>query len=172
MFSSDNGYTHGEHRIAFNKSVIYEPSIRVPLYVAGPGFPERAEVSTPVMFPDLAPTFLRLAGTNAGLTMDSTGLQEWLDRPDVDHAVRIGSGIDTATEAQFDGVRTGRWVYAEYPATDERELYDLAQDPHELTNLAGSSTHSQTEDRLRSLFLSLRDCAGTACDVSVPESLA
>ncbi len=66
VFASDNGYTHGEHRIAFNKSVIYEPSIKVPLYVAGPGFPEGAEVSTPVTFPDLAPTFLRLAGARAG----------------------------------------------------------------------------------------------------------
>ena len=47
VFTSDNGYTHGEHRIAFSKSVIYEPSIRVPFYVAGPGFPEGAGVSTP-----------------------------------------------------------------------------------------------------------------------------
>ncbi len=171
VFASDNGYTHGEHRIAFNKSVVYEPSIRVPLYVAGPGFAERAEVSTPVMFPDLAPTFLRLAGTRAGLTMDGTGLQEWLDRSEVDRAVRIASGIDTATEAQFDGVRTGRWVYAEFPATGERELYDLAEDPNELTNLAGSSTHTEVEAQLRSLYLSLRSCVGGACTVPVPASL-
>ena len=104
--------------------------------------------------------------------MDGTGLQEWLEKSDVDRAVRIASGIDTAAEAQFDGVRTGRWVYAEFPVTGERELYDLAEDPNELTNLAGSSTHTQVEARLRSLFLSLRDCVGTACAVPVPKSLA
>ncbi len=71
--------------------------------------------------------------------MDGTGLQEWLEKSDVDRPVRIASGIDTAAEAQFDGVRTGRWVYAEFPVTGERELYDLAEDPNELTNLAGSS---------------------------------
>ena len=60
VFASDNGYTHGEHR-RVPEDVIYEPSIKVPLFVA-PGFPGGAVVRTPVMFPDLAPAFLRLAG--------------------------------------------------------------------------------------------------------------
>ena len=62
-------------------------------------------------------------------------------------------------------------MYAEYPATGERELYDLVKDPYELVNLAGSSTHTQVEAQLRSLYLSLRGCAGAACNVPVPATL-
>ena len=172
VFTSDNGYTHGEHRIAFRKSVIYEPSIRVPFYAAGPGFPKGARVITPVMFPDVAPTFLRLAGGKSGRTMDGTGLQEWLVRRDVDRPILIGSGIDTAANAQFEGVRTHRWVYAEYPATNERELYDLVKDPYELVNLAGSPSYAAIQTQLRNLFLSLQGCVGAACNVPVPAGLA
>jgi arylsulfatase A-like enzyme len=171
VFSSDNGYTHGEHRIAFNKSVIYEPSIKVPLYVAGPGFPEGEQVRTPVMFPDLTPTFLRLAGARGGLTMDGTGLQDWLVESDVDRPVLIASGTDAPRVAQFEGIRTRRWVYAEYAATGERELYDLANDPSELVNLAGSAGHAAVESELRDLFLALRQCGGAACNRPVPVSL-
>jgi arylsulfatase A-like enzyme len=172
VFSSDNGYTHGEHRIAFRKSVIYEPSIKVPLFVAGPGFPRGVSVRTPVMFPDLAPAFLRLAGAPAGLTMDGTALQTWVARPDVDRVVLIGSGIDTIAEARFEGIRTRRWVYAEYPATSERELYDLSADPSQLVNRAGSPAYATVQAQLRNLFVSLRGCVGAACNVAVPAALA
>jgi arylsulfatase A-like enzyme len=172
VFASDNGYTHGEHRIAFRKGVIYEPSLKVPLFVSGPGFPRGATVRTPVMFPDVAPAFLRLAGARAGLTVDGTSLQTWVARPDVDRVVLIGSGIDTIAEAQFVGIRTRRWVYAEYPATNERELYDLSTDPNQLVNRAGSPAYGAVQGQLRSLFLSLRGCVGAACNVAVPPALA
>ncbi len=42
LFTSDNGYLHGEHRMPSEKVVPYEESIRVPLLVRGPGFPAGA----------------------------------------------------------------------------------------------------------------------------------
>ncbi len=39
IFTSDNGFFHGEHRIAQGKNLPYEPAIRVPLVVRGPGVP-------------------------------------------------------------------------------------------------------------------------------------
>ena len=46
IFASDNGNMHGEHRIPFGKGDVYEQSIKVPLAVAGPGFPA-GRVSAP-----------------------------------------------------------------------------------------------------------------------------
>ena len=63
VFTSDNGYAQGEHRFPSGKSVVYEPSIRVPFFVTGPGFPSGATVRSPITFADVAPTFARLAGT-------------------------------------------------------------------------------------------------------------
>ena len=39
VFTSDNGFFHGEHRIPSGKQHIYEESIRVPLAMRGPGIP-------------------------------------------------------------------------------------------------------------------------------------
>ena len=39
IYTSDNGYFHGEHRIPKDKQHIYEESIRVPLQMRGPGIP-------------------------------------------------------------------------------------------------------------------------------------
>ena len=39
IYTSDNGYFHGEHRIPGDKHALYEESIRVPLLMRGPGVP-------------------------------------------------------------------------------------------------------------------------------------
>ncbi|MGH2955157.1 MAG: sulfatase family protein, partial [Solirubrobacterales bacterium] len=39
IFTSDNGMFHGEHRLPFGKTLLYEESIRVPLMIRGPGIP-------------------------------------------------------------------------------------------------------------------------------------
>ena len=39
IYTSDNGYFHGEHRIPADKTHVYEESIRVPLQIRGPGIP-------------------------------------------------------------------------------------------------------------------------------------
>ena len=59
MFTSDNGYFLGEHRKRMGKKLPYEPSIRVPLVLAGPGVPQAA--FDPVKTPDLTATILDLA---------------------------------------------------------------------------------------------------------------
>src|SRR5262249_50764653 len=56
MFTSDNGFFHGEHRVPQGKVRLYEPSIRVPLEIAGPGVPHGIHRTQPVTNADLAPT--------------------------------------------------------------------------------------------------------------------
>ena len=46
LFTSDNGFFHGEHRVPSGKVLLYEPSIRVPLIVRGPGIPAGAAASS------------------------------------------------------------------------------------------------------------------------------
>jgi arylsulfatase A-like enzyme len=61
VFTSDNGYMVGQHRVGEGKVLPYEPSIHVPLVVRGPGFPAGVIRSKLVATQDLAPTFLDLA---------------------------------------------------------------------------------------------------------------
>ncbi len=64
VFTSDNGYRHGEHAMVHGKHTTYEEDINVPLFVRGP------DVSRGVGLPnfapsiDLAPTFCEWASVN------------------------------------------------------------------------------------------------------------
>jgi arylsulfatase A-like enzyme len=60
FFTSDNGFHLGDHRLKAGKLTAYEPDIRVPLVVRGPGVPEKATRSQIVANLDLAPTIAAL----------------------------------------------------------------------------------------------------------------
>lgn len=64
VFTSDNGFFFGEHRIGSGKYLPYEPSSRVPLVIRGPGIPtgQSAEL---VDNADYMPTVLQMAGATA-----------------------------------------------------------------------------------------------------------
>jgi arylsulfatase A-like enzyme len=86
VFVSDNGYSHGQHRLS-GKLLAYEESIRVPFYVSLPGLsggPVRSWGT--VLHTDIAPTLLDLASTGAQparLTYvpDGTSLKALLQYP-------------------------------------------------------------------------------------------
>ena len=171
VFASDNGNMHGEHRVPFGKGDVYEPSIRVPLFVAGPGFPAGTHVAAPVMFPDVTATLVQRGEAQAGLTMDGRRLEDSMANPSADRAIYIGSGLDTSAGSQFVGVRTRRWVYAEYAAKREVELYDLVADPNEMQSRHGQPSHAAIQSQLAQLLDSLANCSGSTCTVPVPAGL-
>ena len=171
VFTSDNGYMQGEHRFPSGKSVVYEPSIRVPFFIAGPGFPRGKVVRTPMTFADVAPSFAQLAGIQPGATVDGIPLQRVLAHPRADRAVPVASGLDTEVESQFEAVRTTRWLYARYPATGEVEMYDLKKDPYELESKHADADLRAVRAELEALLPLVQRCRGAACEVSVPRDL-
>jgi len=67
VFTSDNGYAFGEHRMPFGKGLPYDEHLRVPLAVMPPkSFPRSSRrgqtIASAVSNVDMAPTFLDLAG--------------------------------------------------------------------------------------------------------------
>ncbi len=149
FFTSDNGYVHGEHRLFKGKRCPYEECLRVPLIIRAPMF-----ISSPqhdsrmVLSMDLFPTILELAGTSVPREIDGKSLLPLLQ----------GSSEDLRSDFLFEnwhfypeggnyfptnvGIRTTRWVYAEFPRTGEEELYNLERDPYELQNVAGDPAHA------------------------------
>lgn len=163
VFTSDNGFMHGEHRIPRGKYVPYEASIRVPLILRGPGVRKGARVRDAVANVDLVPTILEAAGARAGRPLDGLSL---LPLARGGHR-RAGRPILIETGPQtnvpwYRGVRQGRWKYVQHSG-GERELYDLQADPHELRNLAASARHRAERSRLAALLGRLERCAGRAC---------
>ena len=81
VFTSDNGFHLGQHRLPAGKNSAYDEDIRVPLLVRGPGVPPGTAVDHLAVNIDLAPTFAALGGTAAPAFVDGRSLLALL-RPD------------------------------------------------------------------------------------------
>jgi N-acetylglucosamine-6-sulfatase len=159
VFTSDNGFLLGEHGLT-GKHVLYEESVRVPLVVRGPGVASGARRSELVQNIDLAPSITALTGAEAGLDPDGLPIFGPDVRPPADRDLLIEY---PESQVAFSAVRTpDDLVYAEY-ASGEEEMYDLAQDPYQLENVASDPAYAEARDGLTKRLAELRDCAGRAC---------
>ena len=162
LFTSDNGFFHGEHRVPMGKLLVYEPSIRLPLLMRGPGVPTGTAASQLVTNADLAPTILDAAGASPGRAQDGRSLLELVEDPGVQWGrellVESGNPQGLTTAA----LRNYRWKYAEH-TTGEVELYDLERDPDELTSLHAAPALAGLRSALAARLRVLRTCAGRTC---------
>lgn len=74
IFTADNGYHLGQHRLKPGKFTAYEEDIRVPLIVRGPGVPRNSSLRHLVFNIDLAPTIADLAKTAPPSYVDGRSL--------------------------------------------------------------------------------------------------
>ena len=162
IYTSDNGYFHGEHRIPTNKDHIYEESIRVPLEMRGPDIPSGATVKDLVINADLAPTVLDAANATPGHAMDGTSLLPVAKTPGIAKGREL-----LIEEPTFKAIRTGRYMYAEHD-TGERELYDLIKDPYELVSRHNDPAYAAVKAELARRLDVLRTCSGAGCRVYEP----
>ena len=161
IFTSDNGFFHGEHRVPTGKLLPYEPSIRVPLIMRGPGIPAGRRVHQRVANIDLAPTIVDAAGATPGRIMDGRSLLPVIAQPNVslrrDLLIERGPGVGT-----FTAVRAPNYFYAEY-GNGEQELYDLARDPYQLRSRHTDPAYAAIRESLAERLAHLRACSGLAC---------
>jgi len=74
VFTSDNGWMQGEHRLGRGKNTPYEPSIHMPLGIRGPGIPAGRTTGQLVINEDYAPTFAELGGATNPDEIDGRSL--------------------------------------------------------------------------------------------------
>ena len=160
IFTSDNGYLLGEHRVPSGKVLPYEPSIRVPLLMRGPGVPRGAVRRDLVWNGDLAPTILEAAGARAPFPLDGRSLLA-APRPDRDVLLEAPPARGTNGLPRFTGLRTRRFTYVEH-ARGARELYDLRADPQQLSNRARDAPRGVLRT-LAGRLAELRGCRGVNC---------
>lgn len=168
VFTSDNGFMQGQHRVPGGKLLPYEPSIRVPLLIRGPGVPVGQTREQLVWNGDLAPTILAAAKGRASRPFDGMSLWPVLRDPRL-RLARAGVLLEGSPKGtrdsrpRFAGVRTDRYLYVRYRLTGEEELYDLQRDPDQLVNLAYRPGAEPVRQRLAALLYRLRTCRGTGC---------
>jgi N-acetylglucosamine-6-sulfatase len=169
VFTSDNGYSYGEHRL-LGKGHLYDESARVPLLVHGPDV-EPGPVDRLTSNIDLTPTMLDWAGVDApeGF-LDGSSFAAALRRDDASEgptAILLrGCRTGRDTEAQCGGyredmgvswgLRTASHKYVEY-ADGALQLFDLRVDPYERTNLANDPAHGAVVAELQAVLDEMRD---------------
>jgi N-acetylglucosamine-6-sulfatase len=165
VFTSDNGYYLGEHRLE-EKAAAYNAAPRIPLVIRGPGVPAGVSRSQMVLNNDFAPTFASWAGVRPRNVVDGRSLKpllttspppSWRSAFLVEHRSAPEEYPYVRSIPDYDAIRTARYSYVAY-ATGERELYDLNTDPTELTNIYDPDSPIVSD--LHARLNALKSCAG------------
>lgn len=189
IFTSDNGYHLGEHKLVFGKQQPYDHDVRVPFYVTGPGIQANVTRLHPATHVDLAATLVELAGaTPTGPSLD--GLS-FASAALTSNPLPPGQWRNFSFSEYFLGKDT--WIGVRYPAlsgsgsgddddvsggfkvhwwcTNTTEVFDLAADQWELVNIAGTSSGSALAATYLPQLAQLAHCSG-AQQCSQPAHLA
>ncbi len=83
LFTSDNGFFFGEHRLIGGKFLAYEPATHLPFLIRGPGVRPDSKSGELSMNIDIAPTVLELAGASADKSIDGRSMVPFLGDPEL-----------------------------------------------------------------------------------------
>jgi N-acetylglucosamine-6-sulfatase len=175
VFSSDNGYHMGEHRLTPGKMTAFDTDIKVPLIVVGPGIKPGTKISALAENIDLAPTFERLAGLRPPSSVDGRSLVPLLEGhppaswrnavlvehhgPDSDPEDPDYPAPNSGNPPSYEAMRLENALYVEY-ADGDREYYLTAFDPNELRNVYAELSPARKRT-LHHQLAALERCHGT-----------
>ncbi|KAL6707458.1 hypothetical protein ACN47E_004028 [Coniothyrium glycines] len=187
IYTTDNGYHIGQHRLPPGKSCGIEEDINIPFYIRGPGVPKGAVQTIPSSHTDIVPTLFQLAGIPLRDDFDGEVIpvtEELLARNEKSEHVNIEFWGEYLVEGNtfFGNVsyanntyKTVRVIGEEYDlayavwCTNDHELYDMTNDPYQLDNLFSTNgtihdwSVQKVASRLNGLLLTLKRCKGRVC---------
>ena len=151
LFSSDNGFMNGEHRVSHGKEVPYDETIKLPLLIRGPGFPPGTVDANLRSSIDITQTLVQRTGaTTTGHPLDG----QPLDAPARTELLYEGSG--------WSALRTNSFAYIRYTNGDQ-QLYDLVNDPWQLQSLHADPEYAATLAQMKARLDAIQTCVGSAC---------
>jgi arylsulfatase len=163
IFTTDNGYFHGEHGLA-DKWYPYQESIRVPLIILDPRMAKsnagsiNDEITLNV---DLAPTILNASKVEIPKTMQGRDLSplyleksitSWRKEFFYEHAIIKNKEFIPASEALVQ--KNIKYIY--WPDYATEELYDLTNDPFEEINVIQNENYKDILEQSRTRFKELK----------------
>ena len=142
VYTSDHGENLGV-RGTWGKSNMYQEATAIPLILAGPDVPAGKICGTAANFVDYYHTILDGVGLATESTDDRPGASLWAIATSDDDPSRISFSEYHAVGAPSGAymLRQGDWKYHYYVGFAP-ELFNLANDPEELRDLAGDPTHA------------------------------
>ena len=149
IYTSDHGEYLGDHNTG-GKVFFHESSSHVPYVLRMPkSWGNRmhgTKVTTPVTHADILPTLLAAAGGSVPEDVDGMDLVA-LARGEISKPRRYVESTANDEPSYF-GITDGVWKYIWYPEGGQEQLFNLEDDPHELTNLAVSKDYAEKCEEL------------------------
>ena len=144
LYTSDHGESMGQKGM-MSKCNMYDESVGVPMIMAGEGVPCGHAVDTPVQLLDVFPTILEATGTeptDEDRALPGTSLFELAGGAQPERVIFSEQHSGGARSAVYMLRRNGhkyvRYMEDDYPP----QLFDLENDPLELSDLAGDPGHA------------------------------
>ncbi len=169
VYTADQGFFLGEHGL-YDKRFMYEEALRMPLLVRWPGRVAPGSVNQDIVLNlDFAPTVLSAAGAKVPLDMQGRSFLRLLkgDTP-ADWRTSMYYRYYHShfeTEPHY-GVRTLTHKLIYFDRIKQWELYDLADDPHEVNNLYSNPAYADVTERLKDELMRLQtECRDDVDDV-------
>lgn len=186
LFTSDNGYFLGEQNIRQGKVLPYEPSLRVPLLMRGPGIAPGQVRQDPFTTVDIAATLADAAKARTPVTDGRSMLPVARGRDRgwtaaILTATGPGSTVRETDESGIPltpedpgprdlryllGIRTPYFLYT-HRANQFEELFDMRVDPAQTRNLVDDPYYADVLAALRAELTKLRACDGPACQAAM-----
>ncbi len=186
VYTSDNGFHLGQHRLRPGKRTSYEEDIHVPLVIRGPGIEPQSSTDAITSALDFGPTFAAWARASVPDFVEGRSLAPlisaggrkpsgWRNAVVVEHYLDSSEKFENNAGAANDDVpaagnarvppyyalRSESKLFVRY-ADGERELYDTDKDPYQMKNLAASAPQEQIAGLDRWLQ-EIIDCEGESC---------
>ena len=160
FFTADHGLAVGHHGL-MGKQNLFEHSVRVPLMITGPNVPSNRRIKARVYLQDVMPTSLDLAGVAKPDHLQFKSLLPLIQgRRDRSYQAIYGAYLHLQR-----AVTEGNHKLILYPKIRKTLLFDLANDPLEMNNLADDPSHQATVKRLFARLLDLQAETGDQLDL-------
>jgi arylsulfatase len=143
IFTSDHGEMLGDHHL-FRKSRPYQPCVRIPYIISGPGIAPGSIIDRPVSLTDILPTCCDLAGIEIPDHVDGKSVLPLIaNSGDWDREYIHGEGpiMRAFDEGGFHFLTDGRWKYIYWSESGREQLFDISTDPREERDLSPLDSH-------------------------------
>ncbi len=164
VFAADNGLSLGEHGLLGKQNVYEGGGMCVPLVVVAPGIKPSQSPAFVYLF-DLFPTVCDLCGFAAPSQTDGRSLTPILRG----QADKVRDACFLGYKDLQRAINDGRWKMIRYPQIDKTQLFDLANDPHEMHDLSADSAHAAKVQELMALLVKTQQELGDKCPLSVAD---
>ncbi len=155
IFTADHGLAVGQHGLV-GKQNMYDHSVRVPFLIAGPGVTADRRIETPIYLQDVMPTTLALAGIKQPEHVEFRSLLPLLrNETDKHYEAIYGAYLELQRMVTHEGYKL-----ILYPKLNVWRLYHVAEDPHELQDLAAQDAALPRAQALFQRLLQLQDQTG------------